>query len=63
MKIRLSIFLAATALLAQQTQPGAPQAAPAQNNAPPTPPNPTKPEDLCGIEGQVSNVATGAPVK
>lgn len=57
MKIRLAIFLAAAALLAQQTQPGAPPA------APPTQPNPTKPEDLCGIEGQVSNVATGAPVK
>ena len=57
MKIRLSILFAATALFAQQTQPSAPQAAPA------TLPNPTKPEDLCGIEGQVSNVATGAPVK
>jgi len=51
MKIRLSIFFAATALFAQQTQPGAQQPAPAQNTAPAAQPNPTKPEDLCGIEG------------
>jgi len=63
MKIRLSIFFAATALFAQQAQPSAQQPAPAQNTAPAAQPNPTKPEDLCGIEGQVSNVATGAPVK
>jgi hypothetical protein len=25
--------------------------------------NATKPEDLCGIEGQVTNAVTGAPVK
>ena len=25
--------------------------------------NSTKPDDLCGIEGQVTNAATGAPVK
>jgi protocatechuate 3,4-dioxygenase beta subunit len=64
MKIRLSMFFVAAALLAQQSQPGAPQAAASQqNNAPAAAPNPTKPEDLCGIEGQAANATTGAPVK
>lgn len=63
MHIRLSIFLAAAALFAQQSQPGAPPAATDPNNPPAAQANPTRPEDLCWIEGQVSNVATGAPVK
>jgi hypothetical protein len=54
-KIHLSILFIA-GLYAQQTQPVAPA-------APAAAPSPTKPEDLCGIEGQVTNVATGAPVK
>jgi len=63
MIIRLSMFLAAAALFAQQSQTGAPPAATDPNNPPAAQANPTKPEDLCGIEGQVSNAATGAPVK
>ena len=52
MKLVTCFLLSALALLAQQ-----PQA-----NQPPTPPE-TKPEDLCTIEGQVTNAATGAPVR
>jgi protocatechuate 3,4-dioxygenase beta subunit len=58
-----SIFFAAAALFAQQSQPGAQPAMPDPNNPPAPQPSPTKPEDLCGIEGQVTSVATGAPVK
>jgi hypothetical protein len=48
MKILLPVFLVAAALFAQQNPPVAPA---------------TQPNPLCGIEGQVTNIATGAPVK
>jgi len=60
MKICVSIFVA-TALCAQQSQPS--QQSPQAQQTPQTQPNPARPEDLCGMEGQVTNVATGAPVK
>lgn len=56
MKIWLSILSVAAGLLAQQ-------GAPVQNAAPVQQQKPTKPEDLCGLEGQVTNAATGAPVR
>jgi hypothetical protein len=49
------------ALPAQQAQQ-APQAQQSQSNQPPAPPE-TKPEDLCTVEGQVTNQATGAPIR
>ena len=49
-------FLAVPVLLAAQQPVGvAPQ--------PPANPQPTKPEDLCSVEGQVLNALTGEPLK
>ena len=64
MKIRLPIVFVATALLGQQIPTAAPQAGAGQNAAPQTvEPSPTKPDDLGAMEGQVTSVETGAPVK
>jgi hypothetical protein len=52
MKLVVSLLLIAASILAQQTQP----------NQAPSPPE-TKPEDLCILEGQATNVSTGAPLR
>ena len=51
MKPLICFFLSALALPAQQ--------APSSQSTPPE----TKPEDLCIVEGQVTNLATGAPLR
>ncbi len=74
MKLCLSMFLLAVALLAQQAptssapasgvQPGwSITAGPFAPAVPAPSTNPTKPEDLCTLEGRVTNIITGAPVK
>ena len=59
MKLVTCFFLSALALAAQQAPSSPPQS---NQNQAPTPPE-TKPEDLCIIEGQVTNLATGAPLR
>ena len=58
MKLVISLLLSAVAVLAQQTQ----SSQSPQSNQAPAPPE-TKPEDLCIIEGQATNVSTGAPLR
>jgi hypothetical protein len=53
----ICLFLAALALPGRQAQSNQPS----QSNPVPAPPE-TKPEDLCIIEGQATDIATGAPV-
>ncbi len=65
MKICLATILLAAILYGQQSGVGPGQAAalpPGAQNQPP-PANPTRAEDLCFLEGQLTNVATGAAVK
>ena len=58
MKLVTCFLLLAWALPAQQAQ----QPQQSQSTQPPAPPE-TKPEDLCTVEGQVTSLATGAPVR
>ena len=58
MKLVTCFLLLALALPAQQTR----QPQQSQSNQPPAPPE-TKPEDLCTVEGQVTSLATGAPIR
>ena len=58
MKPFVCLLLSALALAAQQP----PSNQPAQTNQAPAQPE-TKPEDLCVLDGQVANLATGAPIR
>jgi len=61
MKLIACFLLAALAVCPQQPALPPQQAQSPQRQQPAAPP-PTKPEDLCAIEGQVFSLATGAPV-
>ncbi len=65
MKLWRLALIAAPVLMAAQ-QPAlvlSPSGQPQPDNSPPASTQPTKPEDLCAIEGQVLNALTGEPVK
>jgi protocatechuate 3,4-dioxygenase beta subunit len=64
MRLTAAIFLFCLALAAQgQIVVSGPAGLPFNSNIPAVEQLPTRPEDLCTVEGSVFNAATGAPVK
>src|SRR2546426_11651625 len=59
---RIAFFLLLPLLLAAQPVPPGTSGRQRPGSAPQVQPPPTKPEDLCSLEGQALNAATGEPL-